>query len=256
MHAASLRALHLAIALLCYLLAIKPMLYFVGFLANRWVGKTIDGGPAGSPGEALVIDTLLVLFFVVAHSLLARPAIKARIVRHVPELLERPLYSGFAGLQFVLLIWGWRPWPTPVWSVEAPAARAALEAAHWSGWAIVVAGVFALGSARLYGLRPVWESFRGRPPAGDELARRGVYRLIRHPLYSGTILALWATPTMSAGRALLAALFTAYILVGRRLEERDLLARHGASYAGYRLAVGTYLPRLRRRSPGAALLDE
>lgn len=233
----------LAFALLAYLLAIAPMIYFVGFLGNFLVGKTIDSGVPGPPGSAVAIDTALVLAFALVHSLLARPAAKRWLRRFLADDLERPLYSAIAGLQFVALIWCWRPLPGLVWEADAAPLRVSIWALFWCGWSIVLAGALALGTTRLYGLAAVWGRFRRRPAAGEELAIGGPYRWIRHPLYTGTVVALWAAPAMSAGRLLLAALFTLYILVGQRLEEHDLESVHGTRFVDYRNRVGAYLPR-------------
>ena len=57
---------------------------------------------------------------------------------------------------------------------------------------------------------------------------------MRHPLYVGWLLAFWATPTMTAAHLVFAVMTTAYILIAIRLEERDLVAVHGATYEEYR----------------------
>lgn len=237
----------LGLAVLAYAAAILPMVYFVGFLANLWVPKSIDRGAPGPVGIAIAVNVALILGFVVVHSLLARGRAKRWWARLGAEEMERTVYSLIAGLHFILLIWAWRPLPRRLWNVEWPPGQLALWTLFWIGWAVVVASVLALGTARLYGLATVWRRFRGRPPQAEELALRGPYRWIRHPIYAGTLLALWATPEMSVGHALLAALFTIYILVGQRFEERELLAAHGERFASYRDNVGSYLPRVRAR---------
>jgi protein-S-isoprenylcysteine O-methyltransferase Ste14 len=252
-------ATRLAIAALCYVAAIAPMVYFVGFLGDFAVPRTIDGPlPASRAGSSTIVsgaalDAALILAFALVHSVLARPSWKRRVAARLGRDLERPAYSAVAGVQLALLMAAWRPLPGALWTVEAPAVRFALWALFGLGWAIAAAGAVTLGTARLYGLAPMWDRFRGRLPRPDRLELVGPYRWIRHPLYSGTILALWAAPRMSVGRALLATLFTLYILVGSRLEERDLLAAHGERFADYRRRVGAFFPRLgaeRRRRSG------
>ena len=75
-------------------------------------------------------------------------------------------------------------------------------------------------------------------------ATPGLYRHVRHPLYVGWLLAFWATPTMTLTHLLFAVMTTAYILIAIRLEERDLVAVHGARYDAYRRSVPMLVPQL------------
>jgi protein-S-isoprenylcysteine O-methyltransferase Ste14 len=60
---------------------------------------------------------------------------------------------------------------------------------------------------------------------------------------------LWCAPMMSASHLLLSSLFTAYILIGVRHEERDLVRVFGDEYRNYQARVPRLLPlpRLVRR---------
>jgi protein-S-isoprenylcysteine O-methyltransferase Ste14 len=228
--------------LLGFLAAILPMIYFAGFLANLGVPRSIDAGPIVPPARALAIDLALLGSFALVHSLLARRPVKARVARLAGAGLERSLYSLVAGLQMVLLLVAWRPLPEPIWSVEPVAARAAILALFASGWLIVLAALREVGAAHLFGLTPAWADALGTP-APPPLAERGVYRWLRHPIYAGTLLTFWAAPDMSQGRFLLAAVFSIYLVVGLRLEERDLERQHGSRYRDYRRRVGGLVPR-------------
>lgn len=83
---------------------------------------------------------------------------------------------------------------------------------------------------------------------------RGPYRHVRHPIQAGLIIALWATPLMTVGHALLAGVLTLYSVTATLfLEERDLASTIGQAYCAYRRKVPALLPfsipRRRRQRP-------
>ena len=74
-----------------------------------------------------------------------------------------------------------------------------------------------------------------------------LYRYVRHPMYVGLFIALWATPTMTVGHLVLAGSMTIYTLIGIRFEERSLETALGEDYRKYQRQVSMIIPRLPKR---------
>jgi hypothetical protein len=69
----------------------------------------------------------------------------------------------------------------------------------------------------------------GLPPsrAGGDPVARGAYRYVRHPIYLGWVLLVWAASDMTMGRFAFAAISTAYLVIAVPFEERSLRRRFG-----------------------------
>jgi protein-S-isoprenylcysteine O-methyltransferase Ste14 len=225
-----------------YVLFLAAFLYLVGFLANAWVPRTVDHGLPAPVGEALLVNVLLLAAFGIQHSVMARPAFKSVWTRLVPATIERSTYVVLSSAVLVLLYWQWRTMPAVVWDVRQPAGRVALWALFWLGWAIALAATFMVSHFDLFGLRQVYLAWRGKPYTHIGFHARWLYRLVRHPLMLGFLIAFWAVPTMTAGHLLFSAGMTAYILIATQLEERDLVAALGNQYRDYRRRVSMLVP--------------
>jgi len=235
---------------LAYLLFLGTILYAIAFVGNLPVPKTIDSGEIGSPGAALVIDALLLGLFAIQHSVMARPAFKLWWTQFVPQPVERTTYVLLASLILVLLFWQWRPIPQTIWSVTHPAGVAAMQTIFWVGWGILFLSTFLINHFELFGLRQVYARLVGRSLPEPVFRTPFLYKLVRHPIYLGFLLAFWATPSMTAGHLLFAIATTGYILLGIYLEERDLIGLFGDQYRRYREQVSMLIPMPSRKLAG------
>ena len=232
-----------------YVLFLGAFLYAIGFVTGLPVPKTIDMGPAVPVTEALIVNLLLMSLFAIQHSVMARKGFKRWWTQFVSPAIERSTYVLFATLALILLLWQWRPIPAIVWQVNDPAAAMALTGVSLLGWLIVLASTFMISHFELFGLTQVLNNLARRQAGEMSFKTPLFYRLVRHPIYLGFIIAFWAAPVMTAGHFLFAAVTTAYIFVGIMLEERDLVAQFGDEYRDYRERVGMIVPKPGRGSP-------
>ncbi len=226
-----------------YLVFFLSFAYTPLFVGNYWVPKSIDVGRESELIPSILIDAALLGIFAIQHSVMARPAFKRWWTRIIPASCERSTYVLISSLLLILMFWQWRPITTTVWRVEGiPAAM--LTATFGIGILTALVSTFQIDHFELFGLRQVVDALRGATSRMQALKTPLLYRLVRHPLMLGLLLTFWATPHMTAGHLLFAVMCTAYILVGVRLEERDLVAQFGASYEQYRRRVPMLMPRL------------
>lgn len=230
-----------------YLVFFATFLYLIGFLANLpGLPSTVDIGPETAAVGAVVVDSALVAIFGLQHSVMARRGFKSAWVAVVPAPIERSVYVIFSSLALILLYVAWRPLPAIVWSVSDPVGVGVIWGLFALGWAIVLLSTFLLNHFELFGLSQVWRNLRGRAADPPQFREPFFYKLVRHPLYIGFIIAFWATPVMTVGHLLFAGGMTAYVLIAIRHEERDLVGLFGRDYEEYRARVGMLTPRLRR----------
>jgi protein-S-isoprenylcysteine O-methyltransferase Ste14 len=227
---------------ICYLVFLGSFLYAIGFLGNVVVPKSIDSGPAGGFPTALLVNALLLGLFAVQHSVMARPGFKRWASSVMPKAIERSTYVLLSSALLSFLFLEWQPLPAVVWRVEQPIGRAALVATFWAGWLIVLLSTFMINHFDLFGLRQVYLAMTGKAYSDPQFQRTFFYKLVRHPIMLGFLIAFWATPTMTAGHLLFSIATTAYIFLGVQLEERDLMAAHGERYEAYRQEVPMLLP--------------
>ena len=174
------------------------------------------------------------MLFGLQHSVTARPWFKERIVGRLPPPFERCTYVHMANLALFALIALWQPIPSEVWNVGSVFAREAMWALFAIGWIILFLGAWSFGIRDLLGIRQMQAWAHGEPQPRRQLKTGWLYRWLRHPMYVGVLLGVWATPRMTLGHALLALGLTGYVLIAMRYEERDLRQRFGRAYMQWR----------------------
>lgn len=242
------RATAAAYGAVAYVAFLATFLYAIGFVEGLVVPKGIDDGTETSVAVAVAINLVVLTVFALQHSIMARPWFKRWWTRLVPQPIERTTYVLFATAALALVMWQWRPLPDVVWSIEGQPWRGLVYGVSLLGWGVVLSSTFMIDHFDLFGLKQVTRHLRGREQTSPRFQTPLLYRVVRHPLMLGFLVAFWAAPTMTVGHLLFAAITTAYILVALQLEEHDLVAALGHRYLDYRQRVPMLLPRPGRRT--------
>jgi len=221
--------------------------YLVGFVGDIGVPKSINVGGEVDGLFALAINLTLIALFGLQHSLMARSGFKRWLAEFLPASAERATFVLATSVVLTMLFVLWQPIPADIWVLDG-LPGSLLSVGFWSGWLLVVAASFLTGHFEFAGLKQSWLAFRQRRSRSMPFVVHSLYRFVRHPMYVGLLAGFWLTPRMTVGHLLFAAGMTGYVLVGMRLEERDLVRQFGRRYRAYRRRVPALVPH-----PGASV---
>jgi protein-S-isoprenylcysteine O-methyltransferase Ste14 len=106
---------------------------------------------------------------------------------------------------------------------------------------LLVVGVAQTGVMSFLGLRQL---LMGGDEPASRLVVHGLYRYVRHPLYTAGLVIIWLMPVMSCNLLALNIGLTLYILIGAFFEERKMLRDFGETYADYQRRTPMLIPGL------------
>jgi methanethiol S-methyltransferase len=232
-----------AYSIIAYLVGFVSLLFWILSVSNLIPAISIDRNPEMSFSLALAKNFGLVLLFAIPHSVMARKFFKDWITLILPRPIERSTYVLQAGLLLSLLVWQWEPLGGNIWRIAADCSLFyVMYFLFFLGWAILFISSFLINHFDLFGLRQTYLELKKKPYQPLDFKIITFYKYVRHPLYFGGILGLWATPVMTMTHLVFAILLTAYFIIGAMLEEKDLSNEFGEQYLAYKKKTPMLIP--------------
>jgi len=189
--------------------------------------------------EIIVTNILLVILFGLQHSIMARNFIKTIELKFIPKTLERTVYIVVSSLLVHFMMIQWKSYNMLLWDIKIEALRLVLWSLALLGVSLITIAIFSIDGLDFIGIKQPLRAEKYKPP---KFKFTGIYSYIRHPMMLGFILVLFATPTMTINRLMIAALFTLYIFLALPLEEQTTLSNLGKPYEEYKKQVPMIIP--------------
>lgn len=229
--------------ILAYLVFLFAFLYAIGFVGDFIVPKSINTGTETTFLNALLINVALLSLFALQHSIMARPKFKKWITKIISPAIERSTYVLLSSLVLLLLYWQWTPITTVIWKVENVIAFNIIKGIFFFGWFVVFISTFMINHFELFGLKQIFDNLKNKHTPSPKFQTNYFYKIVRHPIMLGFIIAFWAAPVMTLGHLMFAIITTLYILiVVKYLEEKDLRNFIGKDYETYQNEVPMIIP--------------
>jgi len=231
-----------------YLIGLGALMYWFGFMGNlSFLPKTIDSGTPGPLAVSVLVNVALIALFGFQHAVMARKGFKKAITKIIPAAAERSTFVLMTGIVLSLILWQWRPIPITVWDVQNEIAQLIIYGFFWSGWALLVFSSFLINHFELFGLQQIWFNLIKKPIPEISFKMPLLYKVVRHPIMLGVLIGIWSIPHMTIGHLVFSLSMAGYIVIGVKMEERDLIANHGERYVNYKEQVPGLIPSLRKK---------
>ena len=226
-----------------YLVGVGGLFYIILWMGNLLPFHPIDKEVTTGTAQALLTNIGLIVLWSLQHTIMARQGFKSAWTKIIPESLERSVYVLISGLLGFLIAWQWLPIEGSIWNFESgTTAYYIMYGIYFVGILFLLSSSFLINHFELFGLQQGFFHMQGKETEGPKFKEAFYYKIIRHPIYLGFLLIFWFTPSMTATHFVLSLLFTIYILIGVRYEEKDLITVFGDKYEEYKKRVPQLIP--------------
>ena len=235
-------------SIVAYLIGFASILYWILSVSNLVPQISIDQEAKIPVFWAILNNIMLISLFGVQHSVMSRQWFKDFFATYFPRPIERSTFVLLSGVLLFNLVINWQPIGGMIWSIPSgPIWYYGIYFLFFLGWAILFISSFLINHFDLFGLRQTFLELQNKPYTQLEFRIVSFYKHVRHPLYFGMLLGMWATPVMTVTHLLFALAITSYVLVGTTLEERDLVKAFGQTYKRYQASKPMLIPFTKRR---------
>ncbi|KAG8448695.1 hypothetical protein GDO86_015680 [Hymenochirus boettgeri] len=229
-----------AVSFMCFVAGFGTGVEFVRFLSFGAIFKNISGGLEGDVSltwsaaigdshflHQLGTDIGLLFLFVLQHSLMASSSVKCLLTKVFVSSSVHIFLCTALSLQVLMKFWQPCPSGPYLWNVSADPWNAWLPLLcallHTVSWLLIFSVLLIFDYAELMGVKQVYYYCLGM---GDPLSHKSprvarLYAHLRHPVYLELLIVLWAVPSLTPDRLILASFFTLYVSLVHSLDVQD-----------------------------------
>lgn len=224
-------------------------LFFFGAVAAMigamWFGMARSLGTVPHPW-AWAANIFLLAQFAILHSVFLTRRGRGVIERLAPRGTGRTLatttFATIASVQLLALFVLWTPSGTIWWEAAGP-ARWLMGCLYASTWLLLIKASWDAGAEVQSGLLGWMSLLRGVRPQYPPMPTKGLFKVVRQPIYVAFALTTWCVPTWTPDQLLIATVLTAYCLLGPLAKEKRFAQMFGEEWQRYRAAHPYWLPR-------------
>jgi protein-S-isoprenylcysteine O-methyltransferase Ste14 len=215
---------------------------FLAFLFFLYLGHLNWVHLGMNETERLLFNVLISAAFFLQHSSMIRRPFRRRLSALIPSHYQGALYTAASSFVLLLSVAFWQGSDIILFEVDG-LPGGVVRTAYFLAILGICWGMWALRSIDMFGLGPILKNLQAKPAPSRPFTIRGPYRWVRHPLYLFMIVLFWSCPSLTADRLLFNILWTAWVVIGTILEERDLVDDFGDTYRDYQANVPMLVPR-------------
>ena len=222
--------------------------FFLAGLSMLWVlynGFTVSFGYFNSPFN-IIFNFCLLIQFPILHSFLltttGRKILRLFSPRNFGKTLETTNYATIASIQLLLLFLLWSPSNIIFYDLKYP-DNILNTLLFIISWVLLSISSFQAGYQVQTGSLGWTSMFFSRKPIFPPMPTKGLFKLIRHPIYLSFCLVLWTPPTMTLDLFLVALSYTFYCFFAPRLKERRFIKIYGEAFLEYKQVTPYFFPK-------------